>query len=94
MEAKYHTSEKPTNHRRNKKGIKICIEMNANENRTTQNLMGVSKSSAKGKVRSNTSLPQETGENQINNLTLHLKQLEKEEMKKPRVSRKKKNHKN
>ena len=27
--------------------------------------------------------------NQINNLTLHLKQLEKEEMKNPRVSRKK-----
>ena len=26
--------------------------------------------------------------NQINNLTLHLKQLEKEEMKNPRVSRK------
>ena len=28
-------------------------------------------------------------ENQINNLTLHLKQLEKEEMKNPRVSRRK-----
>ena len=28
--------------------------------------------------------------NQINNLTLHLKQLEKEEMKNPRVSRRKK----
>ena len=27
--------------------------------------------------------------NQINNLTLHLKQLEKEEMKNPKVSRKK-----
>ena len=49
--------------------------------------MGFTKSSAKGKVNSNTSLPQET--NQINNLTLHLKQLEKEEMKNPRVSRRK-----
>ena len=49
--------------------------------------MEFSKSSAKGKVQSNTSLPQETRENQINNLTLHLKQLEKEEMKNPRVSR-------
>ena len=37
----------------------------------------------------NTSLSQETGENQINHLTLHLKQLEKEEMKNPRVSRRK-----
>ena len=54
--------------------------------------MGHCKSNAKGKVHSNTSLPQETGEksnNQTNNLTLHLKQLEKEEMKNPRVSRRK-----
>ena len=47
------------------------------------------KSSAKGKVHSNTSLPQETGGQSISNLTLHLKQLEKEEMKHPRVSRRK-----
>ena len=51
--------------------------------------MGFSKSSAKGKVHSNTSLPQETGEKSINNLTLHLKKLEKEEMKNPKVSRRK-----
>ena len=51
--------------------------------------MGFSKSSAKGKVHSNTSLLQETRKkSQINNLTLHLKQLEKE-MKNPRVSRRK-----
>ena len=42
--------------------------------------MGFSKSSAKAKVHSITSLPQETRE-KSNNLTLHLKQLEKEEMK-------------
>ena len=51
--------------------------------------MGFRKSSAKGKVHSNTSLPQETRVNQIHNLTVHLKQLEKEEMKNPRVSRRK-----
>ena len=51
--------------------------------------MGFSKSSAKGKVHSSTSIPKETRENQINNLTLHLKQLEKEEVKNPRVSRRK-----
>ena len=51
--------------------------------------MGFSKSSAKGKVHSNTSLPQETREKSINNLTLHLKQLEKEEMKNSGVSRRK-----
>ena len=49
--------------------------------------MGHCKSSAKGKVHSNTGLPQETS--QINNLALHLKQLEKEEMKNPRVSKRK-----
>ena len=50
--------------------------------------VGHCKSSAKGKVHSNTGLPQETKKKgQIDNLTLHLKQLEKEEMKNPRVSR-------
>ena len=42
-----------------KKEIKICIEMNENENTTTQPV-GHCKSSAKGKVHSNTSIPQET----------------------------------
>ena len=49
--------------------------------------MGHCKNSVKGKVHRNTGLHQETS--QINNLTLHLKQLEKEEMKTPRVSRRK-----
>ena len=48
--------------------------------------MAFSKNSAKGKVHSSTSLPQETRV-KANNLTLHLKQLEREEMKNPRVSR-------
>ena len=51
--------------------------------------MGDYKSSAKRKVHSNTGIPQETRKSQINNLTLHLKQPEKEEMEKPRVSRRK-----
>ena len=45
--------------------------------------MGLSKRSAKGKVHSNTGLPQKQEKSQINNLTLQLKQLEKEEMKNP-----------
>ena len=48
--------------------------------------MGHCKSSAKGKIHSITGLPQETRK-KSNNLTLHLKQLEKEEMKNSRVSR-------
>ena len=70
-----------------KNEIKICIEMNKNENTTTQNQWEHCKSSAKGKIHSNTGLLQET--RKINNLTLHLKKLEKEEMKNPRVSRRK-----
>ena len=49
--------------------------------------MACSKSSSKREVYSNTILPQETS--QINSLTLHLKQLEKEEQKNPKVSRRK-----
>ena len=51
--------------------------------------MGHCKSSAKGKVHSNTDIPQEIRKSQINNLTLHLKQLEKKEMKNPKVTRRK-----
>ena len=51
--------------------------------------MGHSKRSSKSKVYSNTILPQETRKFQINNLILHLKQLEKEEQTKLKVSRRK-----
>ena len=51
--------------------------------------MGHCKSSAKGKVHSNTGVQENKKKSQINNLTLHLKQLEKEEMENPRVSRRK-----
>ena len=51
--------------------------------------MGCSKSSFKREVYTNTILPQEIRKSQLNNLTLHLKQLEKEEQKNPKVSRRK-----
>ena len=50
--------------------------------------MGCSKSSSKREAYSNTILPQET-RNISNNLTSHLNQLEKEEQKNPKVSRRK-----
>ena len=49
--------------------------------------MGHYKSSAKRKVHSYTGIPQEIRKSEINNLILHLKQLEKEELENPRVSR-------
>ena len=51
--------------------------------------MGCSKSSSKREVYSYTSLPQETRKSQVNNLTLHVKELEKEGQTKPKVSRRK-----
>ena len=51
--------------------------------------MGHCKSTAKGKVHSNTGLPKETKKSQLNNLTLHLKQLEKEGVKKKKKKKRK-----
>ena len=42
-----------------KKEIKICIEMNENENTTTQNLWNTVKAVLRRKVHSNTGIPQE-----------------------------------
>ena len=73
-----------------KKEIKICIEMNENENTTTQNLWDTVKAVLRGKFIAMQAYLKKQEKSQINNLTLHLKQLEKEEMKKPRVSKGKK----
>ena len=45
-----------------KKEIKICIDKNENENMTTQNLLDSVKAVLRGRVHSNASLLQETGE--------------------------------
>ena len=70
-----------------KKEIKICIE--TNENTTTQNLRGSVKVVLRGRFIAIQAYLKKQEKNQINNLTLYLKQLEKEKMKNPRVSRKK-----
>ena len=64
--------------------------MNENENTTTQNLWDTEKAVIRGKFIAIQAYLKKQEKSQINNLTLHLKQLEKEEMKNPRVSRKKK----
>ena len=63
--------------------------MNENENTTTQNLWDTIKSVLRGKFIAIQAYLQKQEKSQINNLILHLKQLEKEEMKNPRVSRRK-----
>ena len=72
-----------------KKDIKICIETNENENTTTQNLWDTVKAVLRGKFIAIQAYLKKQEKSQINNLTLHLKQLQKEEMKHPRVSRRK-----
>jgi len=63
--------------------------MNENENMTTQNLWDSVKAVLRGRFIAIQAYLKKQEKNQINNLTLHLKQLEKEEMKNPRVSRRK-----
>ena len=72
-----------------KKEIKICIETNENENTTTQNMWDTVKAVLRGKFIAIQAYLKKQEKSQINYLTLHLKQLEKEEMKNPRVSRRK-----
>ena len=72
-----------------KKDVKICLETIENENTTTQNLWDTVKAVLRGKFIAIQAYLKKQEKSQINNLTLHLKQLEKEEMKNPRVSRRK-----
>ena len=72
-----------------KKELKICIETNEKENITTQKLWDSVKAVLRGRFIALQAYLKEQEKNQINNLNLHLKQLEKEEMKNPRVNRRK-----
>ena len=63
--------------------------MNENENITTQNLWNTVNAVLRGRFISIQAYLRKQEKGQINNLTLHLKQLEKKEMKNPRVSRRK-----
>ena len=63
--------------------------MSENENTTTQNICDTVKAVLRGKFIAIQAYIKKQEKSQVNNLTLHLKQLEKEEMKNPRVSRKK-----
>ena len=63
--------------------------MNENENKTTQNLWDTVKAVPREKFIAIQAYLKKQEKSQINNLTLPLKQLEKEEMKDPRVSRRK-----
>ena len=66
-----------------KKETKKFLETNDNENTTTQNLWDAAKAVLRGKFIAIQSYLKKQEKHQIDNLTLHLKQLEKEEQKTP-----------
>ena len=63
--------------------------MNENEKTTTQNLWDTVKAVLRGRFIAIQAYLNKQEKTQIKNLTLHRKQLEREEMKNPRVSRRK-----
>ena len=63
--------------------------MNENENTTPQNLWDSVKAVLRGRSIAIQAYLKKQEKSQINNLTLHLKQLEKEEIKNPKISRRK-----
>ena len=63
--------------------------MSENENTTTQNLWDAVKAVLKGRFIAIQAYLKKQEKNQINSPTLHLNKLEKEEIKNPRVGRRK-----
>ena len=72
-----------------KEEIKKYLETNDNKNMMTQNLWDAAKAVLTGKFMAIQSHLKKQEKSQINNLSQHWKQLEKEEQRKPKVSRRK-----
>ena len=72
-----------------KEEIKKYLETNDNENTMIQNLWDATKAVLRGKFIAIQPCLKKQEKSQINKLTLHLKQLEKEKQTKPKVSRRK-----
>ena len=72
-----------------KKEIKKYLETNDNENTTIQNLWDAAKAVLRGKFIAIQAFIKKREKFQVNNLTCHLKEFEKEEQTKPKVSRRK-----
>ena len=68
-----------------KREIKKFLETNDNENTTTQNLWDAAKVVLRGKFTAIQSYLKKEEKHQIDNLTLHLKQLKKKERKPPKL---------
>ena len=69
----------------------MCIEKNENENTTTQYLWNTVKAVLRGRFIALQAYIRKQEKGETNNLNIHLKQLEKEEIKNPRINRRKEN---
>ena len=72
-----------------KEEIKKYLETNDNENTMIQNLWDGAKAVLRGTCIAIQAYLKKQEKSQVNNLTLHLKELEKEEQTKPKVNRRK-----
>ena len=72
-----------------KEKIKKYLETNDNKNTMIQNLWDAEKAVLRGKFIAIQAYLKKQEKSQINNLTLYLKELEKDEQTKPKVSRRK-----
>ena len=72
-----------------KEEIKRYLETNDNEDTTTQNIWNTAKAVLRGKFIAIQSYLRKEEKTHINNLTLHLKHLEKEDQTKAKISRRK-----
>ena len=78
MEIKQHATEQPMDQRRNKREVKKYLETNENGNTTYQNLLDAAKAVLRGKFLVINIYLKRQERSQMNNLTLYLKDLEKE----------------
>ena len=72
-----------------KKEIKNYLETNVNEDTTSQNLWDAAKAELRGKFIAIQAFSKKEERSQIDNLILHLSELEEEEQKRPKASRRK-----
>ena len=89
MEVKQYISKQPTDYWRNQKANQNIPRNSGNENKTTQNLWDAAKAVPREKFITIQSYLKKQAKHQIYNLTLHLKQLGKEEQKTPKISKRK-----
>ena len=89
METKQHATKNQWVNEQIKKAIKKYLEIKSNEDTTSQNLWDAAKAVPRGKFIAIQAFLKKEERSQIDPLTHHLNELEKEEQKRPKISRRK-----